>query len=466
MGFLSNLIDAGLDGTKNAVTAFGRGADDLAHGDWDSFINESENTFNGLADIPGTPFSALRALYDGANGDLSWNPYSQENSVWDQAAGGAASNDPNNRRWGRTIGTLIGSYFTGGLLGNAMGSSAAGGAASGALWGAGQAAGYGGDSSDVARAAVRGGISGGAGSYIEGLDAAGNLGVTNPTYGSVLNRTLSGGLTTALTPGADSSDIARGAVYNGIQGLGPMFSGSSEANPYAMEFNADNNSFQPANRSTAPWANQSSLGAITNTAAPSSPAPWAPSWQGGGTQTPQNSFSNVLDQVYNVLGNVGINRGNSGQLIEGLAGLYQANRQRKQAKDLMAMIGGRRDAYGAQLRRQLERRDAASGRRSDYAGRETQLQAGLAELDSRNAPGMMQLSNLENLSRLGMLQSGLRLGGKMGWLNSGFNPGAPQMTSDFSPMSLPQIYQGQEQLDTQHDPYNWERSRRLDQFGA
>ena len=417
MGFLSNLINAGLDGTKNAGTAFGRGVDDLAHGDWDSFTNESENTFNGLADIPGTDFSTLRGLYDGANGDLSWNPYDEGNSVWDQAAGGSASNDPNNRRWGRTIGTLIGSYFTGGALGSAMGSSTGGPAASGALWGAGLAAGYGGDSSDIARGAVRGGISGGAGSYIEGLDAAGNLGVTNPAYRGILNKTVSGAATTAMTPGTDSSDIARGAVYSGVQGLGPMFSGDSNANPYSVEFNPNNNSFESTN------------------------------------------FNNILDQVYGVLGNVGINRGNTGQIVEGLAGLYQANRQRKQAKDLMSMIGGRRDAYGAQLRRQLERRDAASGRRSDYGGRETQLQAGLAELDSRNAPGMMQLSNLESLSRLGMLQSGLRLGGKMGWLNSGFTPQAQHPAYTIQNMNQPMPVQS-------GSPLDFDRWRAQDQFGG
>ena len=442
MGFLSNLINAGLDGTKNAVTAFGRGADDLAHGDWDSFTNESENTFNGLADIPGTDFSILRGLYDGANGDLSWNPYDEGNSVWDQAAGGSASNDPNNRRWGRTIGTLIGSYFTGGALGSAMGSSTGGAAASGALWGAGQAAGYGGDSSDIARGAVRGGISGGAGSYIEGLDAAGNLGVTNPAYRGILNKTVSGAATTAMTPGTDSSDIARGAVYSGVQGLGPMFSGmfsgNSNANPYSVEFNPNNNSsveFNPNNNSFE--------------------------------STNQSGFNNILDQVYGVLGHVGINRGNTGQIVEGLAGLYQANRQRKQAKDLMSMIGGRRDAYGAQLRRQLERRDAASGRRSDYGGRETQLQAGLAELDSRNAPGMMQLSNLESLSRLGMLQSGLRLGSKMGWLKSGYTP-VGQLSNNFrTPMTMPGINDNTSQLNDVHsDPWNWDRPRRLDQFGG
>lgn len=463
MGFLSNLINAGLDGTKNAVTAFGRGADDLAHGDWDSFTNESENTFNGLADIPGTGFSILRGLYDGANGDLSWNPYDEGNSVWDQAAGGSASNDPNNRRWGRTIGTLIGSYFTGGALGSAMGSSTGGAAASGALWGAGQAAGYGGDSSDIARGAVRGGISGGAGSYIEGLDAAGNLGVTNPAYRGILNKTVSGAATTAMTPGTDSSDIARGAVYSGVQGLGPMFSGDSNANPYSVEFNPNNNSFESTNQSKAPWANSSSLGSIMNggQTTSASPAPWAPSYSGGMSQSApeQSGFNNILDQVYGVLGNVGINRGNTGQIVEGLAGLYQANRQRKQAKDLMAMIGGRRDAYGAQLRRQLERRDAASGRRSDYGGRETQLQAALAELDSRNAPGMMQLSNLESLSRLGMLQSGLRLGSKMGWLNSGFMPQAQHPAYAIQNMNQPMPVQS-------GSPLDFDRWRAQDQFGG
>ena len=463
MSFLSNLLEAGFDGTIEAGQALGRGADDLVHGDYGSFENEGENTFNHLADIPGTDFSTLRALYDGANGDLSWNPYDQNESVWDAAAGGRAGEDPKNRRWGRTIGTLVGSYFTGGLLGNLLGSSAGGGAASGALWGGGAAAGQGGDRDEIGKAAIRGGVSGGAGSYIEGLDTAGNLGVSNPAYRNVLNKTISGGLTTAMTPGADRSDIARGAAYSGVQGIGPMiFSSNNDANPYAMDYDSTTKSLAPTNQSQAPWANNNpnSVTSLSGMSYPTS-TPVNGGYGGGSGVLDQQQGPSPLDRVSEILGNFGVNSNNMGSIAEGLAGLYQANRQRKQAKDLMSMVGGRRDAYGTQLRRNLERRDAAAGRRSDYGGRETQLQAALAELDSRNAPGMMQLSNLESLSRLGMLQSGLRTGSKLGWFNT------PQSLSQLRmpqmpQMQMPDVYQPQ----TQIDPMNWDRQRRLDQFGG
>ena len=86
--------------------------------------------------------------------------------------------------------------------------------------------------------------------------------------------------------------------------------------------------------------------------------------------------------------------------------------QYRRARKLEKEMGARRGAYEGNLRRQLERRDAASGRRSNYAGRETQLQASLAELDSRNMPAMMALNNSQFGGLANMFQSGLRYAGK------------------------------------------------------
>ena len=103
-----------------------------------------------------------------------------------------------------------------------------------------------------------------------------------------------------------------------------------------------------------------------------------------------------------------------GNLVQGLAGLYAGNKQRRTAKDLLNQLSGRRDAYSTQLQRNLARKDAASGRRSDYAGREVALQSALAQLDSANTPAMMQLQNAQ-LGGLGdMLKSGMSFGKNMG----------------------------------------------------
>lgn len=89
------------------------------------------------------------------------------------------------------------------------------------------------------------------------------------------------------------------------------------------------------------------------------------------------------------------------------AGIYNGINQRNQAKKLMGQLNGLSapgGAYEQALRKQLERRDAASGRRSQYGPREVELQAKLAELASRNAPSLVNLMNSSNSG----LESALR----------------------------------------------------------
>lgn len=79
-----------------------------------------------------------------------------------------------------------------------------------------------------------------------------------------------------------------------------------------------------------------------------------------------------------------------------LGSLYMNNRANKANRqyqdqmnsymDRMNNIYSPNSAYAQQLRQELERKDAASGRRSQYGGRETQLQAMLAEKQAGLAP--------------------------------------------------------------------------------
>ena len=89
-------------------------------------------------------------------------------------------------------------------------------------------------------------------------------------------------------------------------------------------------------------------------------------------------------------------------LLSGLSGLYSSNEARKE-------LGGNQDAingqisslsgmygpdspYAKQLRQQLERKDAASGRNSQYGPREAQLQALLADKAAGTAGTIGQLT--------------------------------------------------------------------------
>lgn len=104
-----------------------------------------------------------------------------------------------------------------------------------------------------------------------------------------------------------------------------------------------------------------------------------------------------------------------------LAGLYSANQASRAARgntmDLGSMFGPN-SAYAGQLRQQLERRDAAGGRRSQYGPREVELQAKLAEMMARSGPAIqnqnMQAEAQRNASRNNtlnlLLQAGTRSG--------------------------------------------------------
>jgi hypothetical protein len=106
---------------------------------------------------------------------------------------------------------------------------------------------------------------------------------------------------------------------------------------------------------------------------------------------------------------------NLGDIAGTLAGLYQANKSSKDARNAsngvtgavnqqLADMFGPNSAYAQQLRQQLERRDAASGRRSQYGAREVELQAKLAEMQSRSMPGIMNAMTQQQQAALVMQQ--------------------------------------------------------------
>jgi hypothetical protein len=96
------------------------------------------------------------------------------------------------------------------------------------------------------------------------------------------------------------------------------------------------------------------------------------------------------------------------KMIPTLAGLYagyQGGRGiGKQIGSLSGMYG-QGSPYAQALRQQLERRDAAAGRRSQYGPREVELQAQLARMASSNAPGLAALYGQQNQNRAAMLKA-------------------------------------------------------------
>lgn len=100
--------------------------------------------------------------------------------------------------------------------------------------------------------------------------------------------------------------------------------------------------------------------------------------------------------------------------IPSLVQMYSGITQRNQANKLMGQLTGLGKAggpYEQALRKQLERRDAAAGRRSQYGPREVELQAKLAELLTKNSGTLAQLMGQSMGGTNQMLQGGL-FGGK------------------------------------------------------
>jgi len=114
------------------------------------------------------------------------------------------------------------------------------------------------------------------------------------------------------------------------------------------------------------------------------------------------------------------------KLLPGLGSLYLQNKSAdqygQQANDL-ASLYGQDSPYSQMLRQQLLRQDARAGRRSQYGGREVELQAKLAQLNSQNAPQIAKFQNaalqrraqqLMQLSAMYRSPEGQKLGGAIG----------------------------------------------------
>jgi hypothetical protein len=111
-----------------------------------------------------------------------------------------------------------------------------------------------------------------------------------------------------------------------------------------------------------------------------------------------------------------------GDLMGGLAGLYMGNRSQKQYDGAMGdlnSIFSPNSVYAQQLRQNLERKDAAAGRRSQYGPREAQLMAALAERQAQtmSSPGYgAMMGNRERSQNQGLITL-LGLGQKSGLFN-------------------------------------------------
>jgi hypothetical protein len=139
------------------------------------------------------------------------------------------------------------------------------------------------------------------------------------------------------------------------------------------------------------------------------------------------SLASILGDAGGRLGNFALN--NAGDLASMLYGFYNNRKQQKalgqQVSSLQGLYG-QNSPYAAQLRNKLNAQAAQTGRRSNVAGRETQLQAMLADRSASLAPTLMQLNQarggLKN-NNMNMLLQGANKMGLFSGLGSLFNGG-------------------------------------------
>lgn len=133
---------------------------------------------------------------------------------------------------------------------------------------------------------------------------------------------------------------------------------------------------------------------------------------------------------------------NMDMMTGGLLGLGSLYSGMRNSREISGQLNGLQSLYGQNspyaqaMRQQLARKDAASGRRSQYGPREVELQARLAQMASGQAPAMANLMQMRQANRGQSLAQLAGLYQQMG----GFGPiqtGLTSLYNQFSGNGLP-----------------------------
>jgi len=431
-------------------------------------------SFEGFRPMPNV-WRGGNAGYFTDNGGL---PYMQQSGKWVVPVGDK-SEGTFQRFLDQAVPLIAGGMVTGGL-----GGGLAGAFGGGAL---GSAAGYGlagGTTAEIqggnfGKGFLGGAVSGG----IQGLSATGSspasmAGINSPTLAKMYNRAV-GGTLGSLASGNSGSDALKsgltGAALSGINSVG-----KSVMNPYIESFkswlgtdtsggDAEFDALQGSGGDMSMQTDVSPNRYDEFLMSPDGMETYNPDFRFGGDQMmdsfsspdqsvqsstgqPNFSLQSVLGDVGSRVGNFALN--NAGDLASMLYGFYNNRRQQRQLQQPMNNMSNQvnqattqlqnmftqNSPYAQQLRAKLNAQAAASGRRSNVAGRETQFQAMLAEKAASTLPQIANMQNslmqnqLQMQQRRGQLQSSLgsntiSLLGKMGAFNGLANLFGPSTTT-------------------------------------
>jgi len=341
--------------------------------------------------------------------------------------------DLGNFRYGSSGGTmsklvpgLISGLVTGGF-----------GAGLGSLFGGGALASAGGNAlASGGMTAARGGNLGQVGSSMLSSGISGGLGATNPAgmFGleGGLAKTVNSGLGGALSAAAKGGNILQGGLSamanTGLNQMGSftdLFNSFSSPEEEGLSFEYA----QPDNEmSLGDYAQPEDVSFGFDQSLPS--AEWSLPAQGMQTaqgvdnglfSNPFSSFmpSNMGSSVGNFINN------NTGDLASMLYGFYNNKKQQRalqgqqqQAQQSLESLYGQNSPYAQQLRANLQAKAAAGGKRLNTSGRETQLQAMLADRSAQHQAAMgpqmyqnqMAQNNLKNNNMNMLLQGANKMG--------------------------------------------------------
>lgn len=406
MGFISDFFGGVGDivngigsGFEDTVRGIGGGFDDLLHGDTSGFDDRLHDAFSGLDDmansVPGG-WTTVASLGGFGLPDFQLAGFPE---------------------WLKPV-------------------------ANGAIKGAGSAAVQG---NDIGQGALGGAIGGGVGQY----NPAGSLGVSNQIGQSAINSGIGSGLYAGATGQNVGRAASQGALTGGattgigqglkmLGGLGYEDGGMSMANP--SMFSPARNAVQDYMGYSQPTPQYNNLQTVVTGGTPGQDREQPQGFESnfpmpnvsGGFESPMSAGSpptandwfssengkRFKDMLYGA-GNFVAN--NANPIAQGLMGLYSYNKANQAYKN---QIGGLQGMYGqgspyAQaLRQQLDRRDAAAGRRSQYGPREVELQANLAQQAGRLAPTLQQLYAGQSGNRDKLMNTAFQLLKQGGAFNS------------------------------------------------
>ena len=256
---------------------------------------------------------------------------------------------------------------------------------------------------------ITSGLSGAVGAAIPGYNLGGQLSIENPALQNLFNRGVTGATQAAIGGGDPLMGAAQAALPSA---LGTAFQSLSEGNSQlGMSFDASQNTVdgylsRMQGQSSVPYEPLADMGITAPTMQVEASIP--------GFNTEPTTVQNQVQSAQQAGISQPVSRPPAwAQALSGVMGMYSGldnlRRYRGLSKSLSGLFGAN-SPYAKQLRQRLERMDAARGRRSDYAGRETQLAAALADRQAAMAPSMMNLQSAQNQGLMSLFNNALKLG--------------------------------------------------------